>query len=148
MSGDAWKRIAALWEEKRNMTDIGGGNPGDPVDDDEDCECLGCLMAESEDVSGYEDLRRILNMAYDQAARGKGKERHGVKGEVWSRQPIIRHQLAFGPGFALGQAAKKMEEAQFLDSEAAKFEILGAIVYAAAAIRFFEVKDDALCKER
>lgn len=95
-------------------------------------------------VPGYEDLDRILRLAYEQAATGKGKDRHGVKGERWSRQPIIRHQLAFGPGFALGQAAKKMEEAQYLEPEAAKFELLGAIVYIAAAYRFFEVRDDAV----
>lgn len=94
------------------------------------------------DVRGYEDLRKILDLAYKQAAIGKGKERHGVKGEDWTRQPILRHQKAYGIGFALGQAAKKMEEAMALPPDRAKFELLGAIVYVAAAYRFLEEQNE------
>lgn len=97
-----------------------------------------------EAVEGYEDLARILMLAYNQAARGKGVERHGVKGEIWSEQPIIRHQRAYGVGFTLGQAAKKAEEAMSLPSDRARFELLGSIVYLAAAIKYLEELNGAV----
>jgi hypothetical protein len=91
---------------------------------------------------GYEDLDRILALALEQAANGKGKERHGRKGETWDKQPIIRHQRAYGIGGVLFQAAKKMEEAMEMeDSRRARFELLGAIVYIAAAYLFLELKE-------
>lgn len=40
----------------------------------------------------------------------------------------------YGPGFALGQAAKKSQEAQRLPKDRAAAELLGAIVYLAGAI--------------
>lgn len=42
------------------------------------------------------------------------------------------------PGFAVGQARKKALEALRLSPERAKAECLGAIVYLAAAVRWFE----------
>jgi hypothetical protein len=73
---------------------------------------------------GYEDLDRILALALEQAANGKGKERHGRKGETWDKQPIIRHQRAYGIGGVLFQAAKKMEEAMEMDdTRRARFEL-------------------------
>jgi hypothetical protein len=92
---------------------------------------------------GYEELDRILELAFEQAANGKGNDRHGRKGEAWHEQPIIRHQKAYGIGGALFQAAKKMEEAmEMADSSRARFELLGAIVYIAAAYRFLEIKNE------
>ena len=35
----------------------------------------------------YDILRSILNEAYDQAATGKGRERH-ANGKPWDEQPI------------------------------------------------------------
>ena len=40
------------------------------------------------DVPGYEDLAAVLTAAFDQAARGKGKERH-ANGRAFTDQPIF-----------------------------------------------------------
>jgi hypothetical protein len=84
------------------------------------------------DVPGYEDLRRVLELAYSQAARGKGKERH-ADGRAFVDQPIMLIQEMIGPGFGLGQACKKLQESQRLEWSHAQNELLGAIVYIAAA---------------
>lgn len=86
---------------------------------------------------GYESLECVLREAYEQAAVGKGNERH-ARGEPFHRQPIIRLCELYGIGFALGQAAKKMEESQRMAREAAKRELLGAINYIAGAIIYLE----------
>lgn len=90
-------------------------------------------------VPGYEDLRAILDEAYAQSAHGKGKERH-ANNLPWDKQPILQITRAAGVGFPVGQALKKLTEAiGMLDKGkhgAAEREILGAIVYAAAAIRY------------
>ncbi len=99
------------------------------------------------EVPGYKELGRILDLAYKQSALEKGVERHGQKDEPWHKQPIIRHQKAYGVGFALGQSAKKMEESMAMDKEAALREILGAIVYAAGAYYFIEKERDAVREE-
>ena len=86
----------------------------------------------STDIPGYEDLRRVLELAYSQAARGKGKERH-ADGRAFMDQPIMLIQEMIGPGFGLGQACKKLQESQRLEWSHAQNELLGAIVYIAAA---------------
>lgn len=87
------------------------------------------------DHSNYASLRRALDGAYDQAATGKGRDRHvSTPGQRFEDQPILTLQRAFGPGYALGQAGKKMEESQRMDTDAAVAELRGAIVYLAAAI--------------
>ena len=113
-----------------------------PLTPDEIAKGFDNPLEVNRDVEGYEDLDRILDEAYKQAANGKGKERHGVKGENWSNQPIIRHQKAYGAGFALGQCSKKLEESMALPIDKAKFELLGAIVYVAAAYRFLELQEE------
>lgn len=81
----------------------------------------------------YTTLRDILNEAYDQAATGKGKDRH-ANDRPWSAQPIAEIGRMVGVGFNLGQAMKKLQEASRMEGEAAVRELLGAIVYAASAI--------------
>lgn len=81
---------------------------------------------------GYDELRTALHDALTQASQGKGEERHG-HGRTFLEQPIFRHIKAHGVGFATGQAAKKLEEAHGLNADRAKSELLGAIVYTAAA---------------
>lgn len=84
-------------------------------------------------VEGYEQLAAVLQDAYDQAAKGKGAARHGT-GKPFHEQPMQYLIRLYGPGFALGQAGKKMQEAQRLPKGAAERELLGAIVYLAGAI--------------
>jgi len=80
----------------------------------------------------YISLRYVLELAVDQAANGKGKERH-ANGEPFDQQKICKISRAVGVGFALGQALKKAEESVRLNKEAGLREILGAINYLAAA---------------
>ncbi len=80
---------------------------------------------------GYESLGAVLQLAIDQAAKGKGVERH-ASGEPFSQQKICRISRSVGVGFALGQAEKKIEESVRLDAEAGLRELLGAINYTAA----------------
>ena len=81
----------------------------------------------------YDILRKILDEAYDQAATGKGKERH-ANGKPWDEQPIAEIGRMVGTGFNTGQAIKKLQESSRMEGETAVRELLGSIVYAASAI--------------
>ncbi len=86
---------------------------------------------------GFEPLVDVLRDAHDQSAKGKGRDRHG-RGLPFMDQPIIGLSRIHGSGFATGQAAKKLGEAAGMlsrgEHDAAVRELLGAIVYAAAAV--------------
>lgn len=89
-------------------------------------------------TEGYEPLADILDAALDQAQRGKGKERH-ANNRPFIQQPIMEIGRMVGPGFAIGQAIKKGQEATRLSSGSAQVrELLGAINYLAAAILLIE----------
>lgn len=81
---------------------------------------------------GYDSLRRVFDAAVDQAAIGKGNERH-ANGKDFDRQPIMEIGRMVGSGYHLGQAMKKTQESTRLPTERAKAELLGAINYLAAA---------------
>lgn len=87
----------------------------------------------NENVTSH-PLYRPLMDAIQQAMYGKG-ERHGGATVPFLEQPIFHYAKMHGRGFLTGQAAKKLEEAAH-QREGQKFvdEVLGAIVYAAAAI--------------
>jgi hypothetical protein len=94
---------------------------------------------------GYWALGREIGDAFTQAAFGKGKERH-ANGRDFDRQPILELSRLYGPGFAAGQAAKKVHEALSnfdkgtFTTEQALAEVHGGIVYlAAVAIRLREL---------
>lgn len=89
----------------------------------------------------YEKLSDVLNRAYDQAAKGKGSDRHST-GQAFESQPIVALQRLYGPGYAYGQVGKKMEEAQRLPRDRAIAELLGGINYLAAAIIYLEESCD------
>lgn len=88
---------------------------------------------------GYEPLVETLNEAFRQAAFGKGSSRH-AGGRAFLDQPIFSIAKDHGVGFLTGQAAKKLGESHTLlnlfGSQRAESEILGAIVYSAAAVLF------------
>lgn len=94
-------------------------------------------------VEGYEDLSNVLNRAFEQAAFGKGDERH-AGGKPFKDQPImtIQRAVGHGHGYARGQAMKKTEEAgvllKFSGKKPAVAELLGAIVYLSAAVLYIE----------
>ena len=89
----------------------------------------------------YAPLWRVLEAAYDQAANGKGKERH-ANDKAFTAQPIMEIARMVGPGYQLGQAMKKAQEAggmiQRGHTHAAKAELLGAINYLAACVLLIE----------
>ena len=84
-------------------------------------------------MTAYASLRAILDEAYDQAATGKGRDRH-AQGQPFERQPICEIARLVGPAFPIGQALKKGQEAMRLPSGRAEAELLGAINYLAAAV--------------
>ncbi len=94
----------------------------------------------SDTVPGYGLLAAVLQRAYEQAAIGKGKERH-ANGKPFHEQPMQDLIRLHGLGFATGQASKKASEALGLpgaDRQVA--ELLGAIVYLAGAVIAIETK--------
>lgn len=95
--------------------------------------------------AGYEELDRILDEAYHQAAYGKGVERHGGDNLPFTEQRML--QIARMQGGTLGmqfQVMKKAGEAVGLPTlEAQKRELLGAINYIAGMIIFLEEQDAA-----
>lgn len=90
-------------------------------------------------AKGYEDLLSILGEAYNQSVHGKGKERHAGTGKPFDRQPIMEIGRMTGLGYPTGQAQKKIQEAVTMfnrgNRDAALRELLGTIVYTAAAIK-------------
>lgn len=96
-------------------------------------------LADTEDayrpttLPGYEPLADVLQKALDQSQRGKGHERHQRGETPFLRQPICEIGRMTGVGYNIGQAMKKGQEAMRLPTERAQAELLGAIVYLAAA---------------
>ena len=86
---------------------------------------------------GYQSLNRVLDLALDQSANGKGKERH-ANDKPFDRQPMLEIGRMVGPGFCLGQAIKKAQEASRMEPDAAQRELLGAINYLAGAYLLLE----------
>ena len=91
-------------------------------------------LPEGSAINAYATLENVLTMALDQAANGKGKERHAEDGEPFEKQQICEITRRVGHGFPLGQAVKKIQESPRLDGEHRINELLGAINYIAAAI--------------
>lgn len=85
------------------------------------------------EAPGYESLARVLSLAFDQAAYGKGMRRHAL-GEPFDEQVMQIGADKFGTGALLFQAFKKSEESQRLPRQAAINELLGAINYLAGAV--------------
>lgn len=86
---------------------------------------------------GYEALGSVLAEAVEQAAGGKGAKRHAYSSEPFSGQLIREIPFRLGPGgecFCLGQALKKICESRRLPPDRACAELLGAVVYIAAAV--------------
>ena len=85
---------------------------------------------------GYEQLETILGEALEQAAAGKGKERHAT-GQAFEDQPmqLISKLLGDNHGLAF-QAIKKIQESLRLPDDRAERELLGAINYIAGMIIF------------
>lgn len=126
-----------VWQRKTKPEPLPAGHfrvTTTPVDDYEPHEYR------LKDPGGYTELASVLQAAFNQAAYGKGVERH-ANSKPFVEQPILKLCQMYGAGFAFGQAGKKMEEAQRMDKDAAVRELLGAIVYIAAATIHIEQGD-------
>lgn len=96
-------------------------------------------LLRSGDTAGYSELWRVLTLAAQQAAVGKGQERHARAGVPFEKQDIVTIGEALGSNhFELGQALKKTRESARLAPTAAIRELLGAINYLAAAVLLLE----------
>lgn len=89
---------------------------------------------------GYADLAAVLQLALRQSSEGKGKDRHGSDGKPFDRQPIMEiARMTQGIDFHVGQVMKKAQEASTMvargQHDRARAELLGVIVYAAAAFK-------------
>jgi hypothetical protein len=88
----------------------------------------------------YKSLYLTLMSAFDQAATGKGKERH-ANDKSFESQPICQLTRDLGLAFPLGQASKKiLESVNMRNTDFALKELKGAIVFLAAAIIVLEEK--------
>lgn len=93
---------------------------------------------------GYEKLVAVFQAAHDQAAHGKGKERH-ANGLPFHEQRMqsISKTLASADGMAY-QVVKKMTEGlQFDDNKRREKELLGAINYLAGIVIYFREASDS-----
>lgn len=82
----------------------------------------------------YQKLQDVLNRAYEQAACGKGMDRHANFNEPFEDQQILEITRRIGMGYPLGQAVKKIYESERLPVDEAIDELLGAINYIAAGV--------------
>ena len=86
----------------------------------------------------YAGLRNVLDRAFDQAASGKGADRH-ANGLPFDQQPMQTISQLVGSSDGLRyQAIKKIQEAGRMDKDAAIRELLGAINYIAGTIIYME----------
>lgn len=91
----------------------------------------------------YESLAKVLQAAMDQAAKGKGLERHVINNEPFNEQFIC--EIARGlnsPAGPLQNAIKKAYESQKLGGQRGIAELLGAINYMAAAVIIMQEKEN------
>lgn len=102
--------------------------------------CSACLVNPAPDL--YASLRRVLALAAAQAESGKGKDRHATEGEAFEEQQIVQLGKWMGSShYEIGQACKKSLESTRLPRDKALAELLGAIVYLAAAYLVREGED-------
>lgn len=93
-------------------------------------------------TSTHASLERVFALAVEQSQSGKGADRHG-NGQSFDDQPIFTLNRPLGTNHgALFQVLKKTTESAKLAStgrvDMAKNELLGAMVYAAAAYLMLE----------
>jgi hypothetical protein len=96
----------------------------------------------TEDAGPYAALASVFDRALEQAAEGKGKERHANEGERFEEQQIVQIGRWLGTDhFQIGQAVKKAIESTRLPTDRAVRDLLGAMVYLAAAVVLIEERD-------
>ena len=86
----------------------------------------------------YGRLVYALSLAYDEAAFGKGKERHANNKPFEEQTMMVANRVTAG-GFSWGQIFKKIQEIPNIkDFDLRKAEMVSIIVYAAGWVLWFE----------
>ena len=100
-------------------------------------------MTDKKTLRMYSTLHTVLQLAYDRASKGKGKERH-ANNQSFDQQVMARANRATNGGFSYGQIMKKIEEIPNLKSDSERVnEMLDIIVYAAGYVLVnLEKKDE------
>ena len=100
-------------------------------------------MTDKKTIRMYSTLHTVLQLAYDRASKGKGKERH-ANNQPFDQQVMARANRATNGGFSYGQIMKKIEEIPNLKSDSERVnEMLDIIVYAAGYVLVkLEKKDE------
>lgn len=100
---------------------------------------------ENAEVVGYEKLQEVLKRAYDQAANGKGKERHSSNNTIpfhEQRMQSISDLIKSPKGMEFQIIKKITEGLEMEETERTTKELLGAINYIAGIIIFLEKQDN------
>lgn len=99
----------------------------------------------NKEVTGYEKLQEVLKRAYDQAANGKGKERHSSNNTIpfqEQRMQTISNLIKSPKGMEYQVVKKITEGLEMEETERTTKELLGAINYIAGIIIFLEKQDN------
>lgn len=95
--------------------------------------------ARSFPASGYERLAAVLVDAHNQAAYGKGKERHANDLPFHEqRMQTISRAMNSPHGIAFQVQKKLLEGLEMKDPAARRHELLGALVYLAGLIVYLD----------
>tara|TARA_Y100001963_G_C6792407_1_gene456384 strand:+ start:8053 stop:8610 length:558 start_codon:yes stop_codon:yes gene_type:complete len=97
------------------------------------------------EVIGYEKLQEVLHRAYDQAANGKGKERHSSNNTIpfhEQRMQTISDLIKSPKGMEYQVVKKITEGMEMKETERTTKELLGAINYIAGIIIFLEKQNN------
>lgn len=92
-------------------------------------------------AKGYEKLVDVFQAAHDQAAYGKGKERHANNLPFDEQRMQSISNLLLSPGGMAFQVVKKMTEGlEFEDHDRREAELLGAINYLAGIVIYHRAR--------
>lgn len=94
---------------------------------------------------GYERLEAVYRDAVEQAAKGKGRDRHVRHGEPFHEQRMIKiAELLGDPRVLAYQVIKKIAEGLDLPPAARRHELLGSLNYLAGLVLAYD-KSEASC---
>lgn len=103
-------------------------------------ELLEAMADEQRLDDRYKALERVYQRALNDVRDGKGASRHGSRAP-FEEQPMLQVRGAFGPGFTLGQAMKKLLEVRGLTPKEAVRELLHVINYVGGEIVALEAEE-------
>lgn len=129
----AFSEIKRYWESLRDEGEYKSPEPPS------DLPCPPKTESPFSVEPGYERLAAVFQDAHDQAALGKGKDRH-ANGEPFHEQRMQKVSRTQGNAYGMAfQVQKKMLEGlEMADREACRRELLGALNYLAGIVIFLD----------